>query len=161
LQKAIEAGWNDERLSMLHESTVQMVRETRDDLEMLDAAQQLLWEKVLDIAQRPHAERTPMDSAWLQENSDQPILLLAFPNLNESLTWHDLMLAQIRLARALCALRLGESTDALNDPFSSSPLEVTDARVFSVGPDGLSQSGESIFDPDAGLSTAGDIVAPR
>lgn len=69
----------------------------------------------------------------------------------------------LRLCEALAALRAGnqDAASRIRDPFVDAPLKTTADKIYSVGPDGIDQSGTVIYDPTNGTTSAGDIMALR
>lgn len=72
----------------------------------------------------------------------------------------DHTMACLRLARAQCALRLGEGIEDIIDPFSGQAIKRGDGFVSSVGPDFTPGTDGTLYDPTNGIPSAGDIIAP-
>jgi hypothetical protein len=131
-------------------------------------------DRVLDLAiaelEKPIWEREVVDEIWLVSRTEselaRTVLRTHGDNLGESGRREALVMAEIRLLRALCLDRLGreEEIASLVDPFSGEDLEMTKDWIFSVGPDGVSQVAKDLFEYewDAPLgSLEGDMAVRR
>lgn len=104
------------------------------------------------------------------------------PDYKEASTREATMLANLRMAQLACAVSIFKletgfppkalqevapmfggtvPTDPFNDqPFSYSVVNERDWKLWSVGPDGLSDNGEKQYSPVNGTLSEGDIVFP-
>jgi hypothetical protein len=72
----------------------------------------------------------------------------------------DVLLARVRLLRALSLMAVGENPEMPMDPFSGKPLLFGACCLYSVGPDGIDQAGEISYGANGSPSGSGDIVVP-
>jgi hypothetical protein len=131
---------------------------TGDDQE---TEHQRLWDQMIANVERPFWEREPMGEGWIEEQTDKPLLLMITPNFTEAAIRNDHAVARLRLCRALIALRLGESTDDIIDPFTGEPLRIRPDIIYSLGPDRSDDEGQTRYDPTNGTVSSGDLVVSR
>lgn len=113
------------------------------------------------------ADRATMDDDWIDANVTR-----ALEDIN-SMTYIPLIsylaeretqaIAHLRLTRALCAIYLNDGAVAgeIKDPYDEQPLRSNATHLWSIGPDGVDQQGELIYDPTNGTISAGDIVVVK
>ena len=71
--------------------------------------------------------------------------------------------ARAAIAEIMIALAQGEQPPSLEDPFSDGPIQVTETRAYSVGPDGVNDGGllAHRLNQERRLFTEGDIITTR
>jgi hypothetical protein len=112
-----------------------------------------------DALNRPHHHRPILDDVALSRMSQNPLALLPLRPVGALSMREGMMLARIQMVRALCQ-RLTNPDGAITaeDPFSGNPLTVVGNVILSVGPDGVSQGGGKLYNPQDGLASPGDLV---
>jgi hypothetical protein len=109
---------------------------------------------------KPPWERTTTTPPFVEHSVYREIVLATVLDVERLGSIQDHTVACLRLARAQCALILGESIEDIIDPFSGQAIKVASASVSSVGPDGIPQMDGAVYDPTNGVPSAGDIIAP-
>jgi len=126
----------------------------------------LEWKKVTDAImaymEKPAWERRAAGGFSAQGLTRDPVLLESTNrSYDEPLVRYDVEKTRIRFCQVLCASGLGNASLAKSivDPFTGQPLRIENGRVWSLGPDGVDQSGTTLWNPKNGAKSAGDLVA--
>jgi hypothetical protein len=139
------------------------LKKTLKNVPKYETEHERVWDAILANAQKPYYERERVDWTFVKNKTDHPLLLASVPNFTEALTREDISIAHMRLAQALCALRMGGEFTAkqILDPFTGKPLVIKADKVYSLGPDMQDQGGDMEWNPNNGTVSVGDIVAKR
>jgi hypothetical protein len=108
---------------------------------------------------RPPYERDTMDTKWLSQYADTPILLVSGMNTDEVAVRYATTITTLRLCQVLCAVRLGKTDVAANiiDPYSGKSFQRSGNKLYGIGPDMKDQKAMTEYDPTNGTISAGDI----
>ena len=109
---------------------------------------------------KPPWERSTAAPAFVEQSIYRDLVLVTVLDVGRLGGTHDHTLARLRLARAQCAIRLGEGIEGITDPFSGQAIKSGDNLVSSVGPDFTPGTDGVVYDPTNGTTSAGDITAP-
>ena len=133
------------------------------DFEAYKTEKERVWGVTLANLEKPYWQREEMGEQWGKSISKHPLVQVGLPNFQEAMTRDEVALAHLQIAQALCALKMqrNELLAQFIAPFPGEPIRITNAVVYSLGPDRNDQNGMISYDPTNGVKSAGDIFARR
>ncbi|CAN5460337.1 hypothetical protein BH09SUM1_BH09SUM1_24090 [soil metagenome] len=103
-------------------------------------------------------QKDHIDSAWAQKATENRLVQRGVSQPSAVTVREALMLARTRLLQLAIAARLRENRHDLLDPFSGKSFGTMRGGYYSIGPDCVDQQGAKIYNPTAGIYSAGDIA---